>query len=921
MTKYCAFLLLSATLVPAADFRTGQAARAMIGQENFTRQVPGTSERILGAVGGLALAGDTLVAVDSSRLQSATPQNNRVLIYNSVSQMIPAPEAAISIEPFLRCPVCQARATVVLGQPDFSKNDIALTRTGLRNPTAVATDGQYLAIADTDNNRVLIWNSIPTTVNAPPDIVVGQGSFTTGGLNYGGSGNTPSARGLRGPQGVWIQNGKLYVADTLNHRVLIWNRIPTQNGADADVVLGQANFTTFVSPDLTQTVAKIAPTSLNTPVSVSSDGERLYVADLGHNRVVIWNSIPTSNQVPADIALGQPDMTSAVGNNSSALCESNGTNTAGEKTYPARCAATLDSPRFALSDGKRLFVADGGNDRVLVFNNRPVGSGYRADVVLGQTDEFSILGSTVDFFFGTTDFNPEVVGPGSLRTPLSLAWDGSKNLYVSDPYNRRIVVFSPGEPNLETRAVRNAASLEIHAVGVIDLSGTVKENDEVTIKIATKEYKYKILKDDTFTKVITSLVELINAGEGDPNVLASPNVTVAAIILTARKAGSEGEAFEISATTSASAQIAVQASGTTLSGGQDAAKIAPGTIVTIMGQNLAPREARAVVNEQNPNLPKSLGGVQVYFDGIPSPLLYVSPTQVNAQVPFDVNDATGVTAWVRTTEDSGNVRITTPVAVPVVRQAPGIFAEGGTDPRPAIAYHESSAATGSVALDGTPKENQFAAIKIEDREYRYDIKTGDTIDTVQLALVDLINASEERVEAFPSGWFTTNHRRVRLRARVPGPDGEGIPYSASASTDASLILSPAGTVLCCAATAGGLVTEEQPARAGEPIILYATGLGFIGPTEALDTVYAGSPYQGPVQNVVNERIDALAGGKTANVLYAGLKPGTIGIYEVVLQLNPDLPTNPRTQITIAQDILVSNIVTIAVVNPNPPAEQ
>ena len=57
---------------------------------------------------------------------------------------------------------------------------------------------------------------------------------------------------MRGPQGVWIQGGKLYVADTQDHRVLIYNSIPTSNGAAADLVLGQPNFTTFVEPDLTQ---------------------------------------------------------------------------------------------------------------------------------------------------------------------------------------------------------------------------------------------------------------------------------------------------------------------------------------------------------------------------------------------------------------------------------------------------------------------------------------------------------------------------------------------------------------------------------------------------------------------------------------------------------------------------------------------
>src|SRR4030081_860163 len=102
--------------------------------------------------------------------------------------------------------------------------------------------------ADTNHNRVLIWNRIPTTNNAPADIVVGQPDFNT----FLVPGNTPSAKSMRGPQGVWIQNGKLYVADTQNNRVLIFNKIPTANAAAADVVLGQADLTTFVQPDLTQ---------------------------------------------------------------------------------------------------------------------------------------------------------------------------------------------------------------------------------------------------------------------------------------------------------------------------------------------------------------------------------------------------------------------------------------------------------------------------------------------------------------------------------------------------------------------------------------------------------------------------------------------------------------------------------------------
>src|SRR5436190_646582 len=136
----------------------------------------------------------------------------------------------------------------VLGQPDFTTTtlNIAANRSALRLATAVASDGVHVVVADTDHNRVLIWNSIPSVNNQPADVVVGQPDFTS----VSPSANAPTAKSLRGPQGVWIQNGKLYIADTQDNRVLIFNRIPTANGAAADIVLGFKDFTTFVQPDL-----------------------------------------------------------------------------------------------------------------------------------------------------------------------------------------------------------------------------------------------------------------------------------------------------------------------------------------------------------------------------------------------------------------------------------------------------------------------------------------------------------------------------------------------------------------------------------------------------------------------------------------------------------------------------------------------
>ena len=94
----------------------------------------------------------------------------------------------------------------------------------------------------------------------------------------------PDATSLRGPQGVWIQNGELFIADTMNDRVLIYNSIPTANGAAADIVLGQPNMTTWVQVNIADQNTNAAANNMLTPVSVTSDGTRLFVTDLGYNR-------------------------------------------------------------------------------------------------------------------------------------------------------------------------------------------------------------------------------------------------------------------------------------------------------------------------------------------------------------------------------------------------------------------------------------------------------------------------------------------------------------------------------------------------------------------------------------------------------------------------------------------------------------
>src|SRR5258706_13175850 len=84
-------------------------------------------------------------------------------------------------------------ASVVVGQPDFlSSSTTGLSSTalgGLIRGISVDPMGR-LMFADQQNNRVLIWNKVPTTNGAPADLVIGQADFVSGSANRGGSTNS-----------------------------------------------------------------------------------------------------------------------------------------------------------------------------------------------------------------------------------------------------------------------------------------------------------------------------------------------------------------------------------------------------------------------------------------------------------------------------------------------------------------------------------------------------------------------------------------------------------------------------------------------------------------------------------------------------------------------------------------------------------
>src|SRR4051812_38081959 len=80
-------------------------------------------------------------------------------------------------------------ASVVLGHPDFTSstaNNGDLSSATLNGPRGIAVCNGKLVVAELSNNRVLIWNSIPSTSNVVADVVIGQPNFSSNTSNNGG---------------------------------------------------------------------------------------------------------------------------------------------------------------------------------------------------------------------------------------------------------------------------------------------------------------------------------------------------------------------------------------------------------------------------------------------------------------------------------------------------------------------------------------------------------------------------------------------------------------------------------------------------------------------------------------------------------------------------------------------------------------
>ena len=99
-----------------------------------------------------------------------------------------------------------------------------------------------------------------------------------------------------------------------------------------------------------------------------------------------------------------------------------------------------------------------------------------------------------------------------------------------------------------------------------------------------------------------------------------------------------------------------------------------------------------------------------------------------------------------------------------------------------------------------------------------------------------------------------------------------------------------------------LITPTSPAVQGEPITLYLVGMGATDPTVASGVASPSPPASVTVPPTVT------IGGEQATILFAGLTPGAVGLYQINVTVPSGLTSGPQP-VVITQGGVAANTVT------------
>lgn len=191
---------------------------------------------------GLASNGTNLVLVDRG--------NNRVLVWNVAPTSSSAPPDFV---------LCQSSTTA-------TASGAGLNQCNWPSDAVVTSSGKLLVV-DTDNNRILVWTSMPTSTGQSANYAIDLGTEAW-------------------PWGVWSDGTKLVASLALKSQLKIWNSFPSVGSEPADI-----------------TLSGNTSNCIGTPRGVTSNGTAIIVGD--HNgkcastsAAHVFATWPTSSSTP-----------------------------------------------------------------------------------------------------------------------------------------------------------------------------------------------------------------------------------------------------------------------------------------------------------------------------------------------------------------------------------------------------------------------------------------------------------------------------------------------------------------------------------------------------------------------------------------------------------------------------------------------
>jgi uncharacterized protein (TIGR03437 family) len=621
-------------------------------------------------------------------------------------------------------------ATRIMGvfSPSNTPTNAQIQATAMISPTGVFfLPDQSVGVTDSGSNRILIfppfaqWPDQSTAYSPQATSFFGQVTFASrapnGAVTTTAVTPPPSAGTVYNPTAAYYlaATNELYIADTLNNRVTVLQVFNNNDSlGNATRVLGQ-DFLNRGSINLIdgrefQFISGFASNGnaiLDAGIAIDSTGSvpHLYVSDPGNHRVLGYKDMRNLNfNSRADLVIGQPD-------GSTAMCNF----PTGDGAQPTQ--SSLCSPKGLLVDSSgALYVADSGNGRVLRFPapfSTPAGQMPSADLVLGQAGFFSTIkdpssqsmaspygiaisgtngllvsdladnrvlyfkftgngtftggkdnGIAAAKVFGQSSFTSITAAAGAvgLNAPHHIACDSSGQLYVADSGNNRIQIFGdPASPATLTSGQGAGLTLNTNGAQGVFVNQTTGEVWVANTRAftAVRYPKYETL--------------LFNQAPLDATPI-QPVITIAGKLAAVSPLALAQDQYGDLIMADAANRVSVFYPGISYLNGASFALnkqyLAPGMIGTLKPQNSSNTFGGTTAANSNSTWPTTLGGIQLLLNGTAVPLDYVSPGQINFQVPNSAPGSGTVDAQVVQTSTG---QVLGAGAIPMQPVATGVF--------------------------------------------------------------------------------------------------------------------------------------------------------------------------------------------------------------------------------------------------------